>query len=399
MNAKPLLSIVVPTKNRYYYLEFFVNYFHSIQSDEIELIIQDNSDLGTNTGFILFLDTIDDPRISYAYTSDDISVVENCDFGIARSKGEYVTLIGDDDIFSKHLLDYVEVCKNNSVDAILPIKGIYTWPDVQPRFYKNNLSGQFRVANFSGKSKQKNVISIQKKVLKLGGTDILDLPRVYHGIVKSSLLNKVYADSGSFFPGPSPDMANAIALCKYVTNYIVLDVPLIVSGHSVTSAGGQGAQGQHYGDISKIKHLPKDTAANWNSKVPFYWSGNTIYAESVIQALKRMKMEHYLKDFDFEYLYASCYVFDPKFKIQISNTISSQYRGNSILKRLMISFYIMKVWSKRIAFHLNNNLSLLLPGLFKQKNTLFQKNNIFDVAILNDELIDRLIEKRNFFKL
>ena len=40
---KTILSIVVPTKNRFYYLEFLVKYFNSINSNEIELIIHDNS--------------------------------------------------------------------------------------------------------------------------------------------------------------------------------------------------------------------------------------------------------------------------------------------------------------------------------------------------------------------
>jgi glycosyltransferase involved in cell wall biosynthesis len=164
----PLLSIVVPTKNRHFYLEFFVRYFHSINSEKIELVIQDNSDLGTNEDFIAFLKTIKDNRILYTYTNENLSVVENCDHAIANSKGEFVTLIGDDDIFSKHLIDYVEICKAKSIDALLPVKGTYTWPDVQPRFYKKNLSGIFRITNFSGKSKKLDVNSIQKKVLKLG---------------------------------------------------------------------------------------------------------------------------------------------------------------------------------------------------------------------------------------
>lgn len=385
----PLLSIVVPTKNRHFYLEFFVRYFHSINSDKIELIIQDNSNPGSNHDFIAFLKSINDKRISYSYTSEDLSVVENCDHAIASSKGEFVTLIGDDDIFSKHLIDYVEICKAKSIDALLPVKGTYTWPDVQPRFYKKNLSGIFRITNFSGKSKRLDVNSIQKKVLKLGGTDILDLPRVYHGVIKSSVLKQVFADSGSYFPGPSPDMANAIALCKYVKNYITLDVPVIISGHSVTSAGGQGAQGQHYGDISKIKHLPKDTAANWNHKVPFYWSGNTIYADSVIQALKRMDMSQHLRLLNFDYLYASCLVFDPIFKEQVKKVMNEQNYSILSFRRFRTFLFFIFIWIKRIIFHLRHNLILLLPNFFKQKNTQFQMNNILDVAVLNDELISK----------
>ena len=40
----PLLSIVVPTKNRYYYLLKLIELVESIGSPELELVIQDNSD-------------------------------------------------------------------------------------------------------------------------------------------------------------------------------------------------------------------------------------------------------------------------------------------------------------------------------------------------------------------
>jgi glycosyltransferase involved in cell wall biosynthesis len=389
----PLLSIVVPTKNRHYYLEFLVRYFHSIDSDKIELIIQDNSDPKSNSEFISFINEINDLRISYSYIIEELSVVENCDRAIANARGEYVTLIGDDDIFSKHLIEFVEICKNKSIDAILPIKGSYKWPDVQPRLYKNKLSGVFRLTHFSGRSKKIEVNSILERVLELGGTKILNLPRVYHGVIKKYILEQIFEESGSYFPGPSPDMANAIALCKFIKNYITIDIPLVISGNSISSAGGQGSQGQHFGEISKIKHLPKDTASNWSSKVPFYWSGKTIYAESVIQALKRMKMSNHLEKINFEYLYASCIVFDTNYRDRVRN-VMKQFNLNFINFKLQkIYYYFILIWINRILFHLRNNLILLLPDVLKQKNKIFKKQNILEVAILNDELIEKKFHK------
>ena len=391
----PLLSIVVPTKNRYYYLNFLVQYFHSIDSDKIELIIQDNSDSETDPEFLEFLDTINDHRIKYFYSSLELSQAENCDQAILKASGEYITLLGDDDIFSKHLIEFIEICKNKSVDAILPIKGTYTWPDVQPRFYKNNLSGIYRLSNFSGKQHKVDVISQLVKVIAVGGTNILKLPRVYHGVIKRTILEQIFEESGSYFPGPSPDMANAIALCKYPISYISVDIPLIISGQSISSAGGKGAQGQHFGEIDKIRQLPKNTAANWTNKVPFYWSGNTIYAESVVKALKRMNMAEFLLKFNYEYLYATCLVFDRNYSERVKKIIDQQNPGSLNLRRLRIKFYFILIWLKRILFHLNNNLILVMPDFFKQNNTVFQLKNILEVATINDELIKK---KLNYLK-
>ena len=44
MNNRKLLSIVVPTKDRYKYLKYLIELIASFNSDEVELVIQDNSE-------------------------------------------------------------------------------------------------------------------------------------------------------------------------------------------------------------------------------------------------------------------------------------------------------------------------------------------------------------------
>ena len=129
-------------------------------------------------------------------------------------------------------------------------------------------------------------------------------------------------------------------------------MPLIISGHSILSTGGQGAQGQHFGEIAKIKHLPKNTASNWTKEVPFYWSTYTIYAESVIQALKRMGMQKKLKKFNFEYLMACCLVFDTNYRDRARQV----YQRKSVLYKGMIYYYFILIWIKRLFFHLKINM-------------------------------------------
>jgi hypothetical protein len=184
-------------------------------------------------------------------------------------------------------------------------------------------------------------------------------------------------------------MANAIASCKYAINYISIDIPFIISGQSISSAGGQGAQGQHFGEISKIKQLPKDTAAVWTPEIPYYWSGYTIYSESVIKSLKRMNMSEYLKEFNYEYLYAACLVFDTNYKERVNNVIKQQNYCFLGFKRSKILYYIIVIWIKRIFLHLKNNLVLVLPDFLNRKNTIFHQKNILEVAIINDGLIER----------
>ena len=384
------LSVVVPTKNRHYYLKYLINYFKLINSDKIELIIYDNSDSVLREEFILFLNKVNDKRINYYEDDNEMSQTENCDMAVSKAKGEYITLLGDDDIFSKHILEYIDEWRLNKVDVVLPIKGVYFWPDVKPRLYGNKQSGMFKLGLFSNKIKKIESKKVLAKVINRGGSKILNLPRIYHGIVSKELLDKIYLDIGTYFPGPSPDIANAIALSKYSKNYIIIDLPLIISGQSKLSAGGKGAAGNHYGEISKIKQLPKNAAKEWSKKVPFYWSGETIYAESTLKALEKMNMKRAIEHFNYEYLYASCLVFDIRYKYRIIKCISKYM---TLFNRIKILYYFILIWVERLFFHLKNNLVLLLPKSKKLQNRVFYENNTFDIAIINDSLI-----KDNFNK-
>ncbi len=386
---KVILSIVVPTKNRYCYLEFLVKYFHSISSSEIELVLHDNSDLGANKDFINFLGSINDPRIRYYYQEESLSQPENCDYAVSKALGEYVTMLGDDDTFSKYLIEYVKQWSRNEIDAILPVKGIYIWPDVKPRLYKDSLSGVFRTSTITGDVNYISPITLPEKVMKTGGTQIMNLPRVYHGIVRKNILDQVYQESGSYFPGPSPDMANAIALCKYVKKFITIDIPLIISGQGSLSAGGKGSIGRHFGEISKVDQLPKDTSINWTKGVPFYWSGNTIYAESALKSLKKMNMEEFISKFNYEYLYATCLAFDTNYKKHIKNAIEIQKKKQG-LKIYMIYYYFIKIWCHRIYHHLKSNKLLLLSWLADREAILMKCMNTLEVTKFNDNYIKKI---------
>ena len=388
MKMKIELSVVVPTKNRHYYLKYLINYFKLINSDKIELIIYDNSDSVLREEFILFLNKVNDKRINYYEDDNEMSQTENCDMAVSKAKGEYITLLGDDDIFSKHILEYINEWRLNKVDVVLPIKGVYFWPDIKSRLYGDKQSGRFKVGQFTNKIEKIQTKNILNRVLKKGGSEILNLPRIYHGIVSKELLDKIYLAIGTYFPGPSPDIANAIALSKYSKNYIIIDLPLIISGQSKLSAGGKGAAGNHYDEISKVKQLPKNSAEIWSEKIPFYWSGKTIYAESTLKALEKMNMKQAIDHFNYEYLYASCLVFDIRYKDRIIKCISEHIK---LFNRIKILYYFILIWVDRLFFHLKNNLVLLFPKSKKFQNRVFYENNTFDIAIINDSLI-----KNNF---
>ncbi len=309
----PVLSIVVPTKNRYFYLENFVNSFVAFESYGIELVIQDNSDI-QSTEFLAYLNETNDKRIKYNYTPGWLSVVENCELGIDAASGEYVCMLGDDDgMLFKVSLDVIKYSIKNRYDAIIVNKAEYYWPDTSHAVWKDLLAGNVFYKQYSYQARRISVTNELSVVLKEGAASSLrSLPRVYHGFIKKETLDKLKSISGSYFPGPSPDMANAIGLSRVVESLVEIDVPAVISGHSKKSGGGMGAEKKHHGRIEDQSFLPKDTSKLWSNKIPKFWSGSTIYAESAKEALLRTNSSSELK-LNYTYLWAYCLVFESKY--------------------------------------------------------------------------------------
>ncbi len=125
---EPLLSIIVPTKNRYEYLKQCISTVQSIDGGSIELIIQDNSD--NNKEILEFISFIDYKNLKYFYTKEHISVIENCDLAMLNSTGRFVCMLGDDDTVTSKIVDVVKWLELKGIESCLGTIVRYNWPDL-----------------------------------------------------------------------------------------------------------------------------------------------------------------------------------------------------------------------------------------------------------------------------
>ncbi|MDA7731693.1 hypothetical protein N8867_05855, partial [Flavobacteriaceae bacterium] len=73
-----------------------------------------------------------------------------------------------------------------------------------------------RFPKYSG---AKFFINSQEELLKVansGGVNMFNLPSVYHGLVKRTVLMSIFSKYDTCFPGPSPDMANGVAVANEI---------------------------------------------------------------------------------------------------------------------------------------------------------------------------------------
>ena len=302
MEMKPLVSVVIPTYNRYKYLPECIEATRSIDSDELEIVIQDNST--DNTEFLNYINNLNDKRVKYFYNPNHVSVGDNCDMGIDNATGDYICMLGDDDTVCSNILKAARYLKDNNIECCCsPIPGFY-WPDMNSMYRGKKVSNFFLRHKATGEIHYVNTKDVVKRHACKGGMSD-DMPRVYHELVSKDCLTRVKEKTGTYFPGPSPDMANGVAVCLESKSTVYLSDYLIVSGYGGASSRGQSNRNEHYGKIQDMWWLPKDTREKWDKDIPPYFSGETIFAQSAIQSLNAMGANTDEYKFDYSGLYAS----------------------------------------------------------------------------------------------
>ena len=216
-------------------------------------------------------------------------------------------MLGDDDTMCNSMLKAVEFCEEHNIDACcFQIPG-FNWPDMT--FEGKGISR--KEANFFIRDKADgSVYAIDSKkeleiAVREGGWLYLTMPRVYHEIVSKECLNRIYDKVHTYFPGPSPDIANSVCVCLESRKTVYINDYLIVSGYGHESATGQGNRGEHFGDLKEKAWLPNDIIEKWNPKIPAIFSAETIWAQSITQALAAYGANEYLKRFSYSCLYAA----------------------------------------------------------------------------------------------
>lgn len=291
MSSQPLLSIVIPTKDRYDTLIPVVDSFlNHIVGNDYEIVIQDNS--GDNSRWLQYTQTRQDEKIRYFYDALPVPIKDNVNRAFDNSGGEYWILIGDDDFVSPYILDVVKMMKEKGIESLKYICGRYYWKG--SKFYKDNLPHYQEYAFWMPKQisthlEQKNAKIGLKKTLLNGAINYDNLPRVYHGITKNTVLRKIKEISGEYVTGSSPDFSLCIATCFIVDTYWFVHFPVSVAGACPQSAQGLGINKKHYAVIDNIPFLPTNIKEVWNKNIPMYWTPNTIYAQTAYETLNAFK--------------------------------------------------------------------------------------------------------------
>ena len=366
-----LLSIVVPTKDRYPYLKKLIELIKSFNSNEIELVIQDNTD--DNREILEFINAINFHNLNYNYTQGQIPISQNADNAILNSCGEYVCFIGDDDGVTRHIVDCVKWMKSNDIAILRSQYSLYKWPSyINGRVMK--LASTISYTQCSGEWHKIDTKEALKNTLNDGARTLKNMPKVYNGIVSRKALDRIYEKTGSFFPGPSPDMANAVALCLVESSYVYLDFPIIIGGQCASVGGGSRQVKGGFKKLSDVPFLPSNIEEIWNPKLPKIWSAETIWPESAIEALDKMGRADLISEVKIDIIHAFFSINRPDLSYMAFELTDNAPRLKALIRKMKRSTYFQAI-KDSLNYVINNKTAEGLT-IHRGVNNIIEAENV-----------------------
>ncbi len=308
-----LLSIVIPTRNRQYYALQSVKQIYNVTDDRVQIVIRDNSD---DDSLKAMLDNEHfNSRVKYDYIEKRIPGVDNYAGGIAASDGEYICCIGDDDGVLRCIVDLVEWAKKNQIPVIKPgVQASYIWPGTSTEFPTGCLTLQ-------SCDSSSFTVNPQQELIGFLESGCLDLPnallvKAYHGIVRKDMFDYIYNKTGRYCGGLSPDIYLSISLSLNISSLLCINMPMTIFGACRQSTTGDSINKTN---VSKLEDAPHFIGQpyTWSDKVPRFYCGTNIWADSAMHALDEMGAEDYKKRYSIVKLTAECLLCYPEYKTEI----------------------------------------------------------------------------------
>jgi glycosyltransferase involved in cell wall biosynthesis len=229
----PLLSIVIPTRERGEFLASAVRSALACPDPGIEVVVSDN-DSADGTGSIV--SAIQDKRLVYVNTGTRVPMHDNFEFALQKSRGRYLTYIGDDDaVLPGRLAHLLALLREEEPEVVNWQAPNYVWPGgangadglltLKPQHRRG---GQTRVAS---RELLQGMAGGSKSSFRIGGA------KIYHGCVARRVVDRVIARTGRYFLVPWPDVGAAIANLFVTDSILMLGTPCTLGGESRASNG------------------------------------------------------------------------------------------------------------------------------------------------------------------
>jgi Glycosyl transferase family 2 len=291
MHSRPLISILVATRNRQQYAAALVSDILSWADARLEVIVEDNSD---DDGLSELLGAaLSSGGLHYRYNNQAVSSIDNFNNTIAQSSGEFVCLVGDDDGVNPAIVEVAAWALKHGIDCVTGnVRQEYIWPVASQQ--RAVSTGELSHPMYSGHYSYADLSACRRGLAERGGTRYLELPfpRLYHGLVRRSLLERVKEKTGQYLGGLSPDIYSAVALSALSQATLHIDYPLTIPG--VCPASTTATEGKGAAQSTDVRHAPHFRSREWyqfSDRIPPVYCVDAIWADSALAAMTDMGMK------------------------------------------------------------------------------------------------------------
>jgi glycosyltransferase involved in cell wall biosynthesis len=226
---RPVLSLIIPTRERAGTLVHTLATALEQRSDDYEVVVSDNAS-ADNTRQVV--ESFDDPRIRYINTASRLSMCGNYEFAVEHARGDYVLIIGDDDAVIPGKLDFLLEKLREAPEPL-----IHTWP---LHIYDWPVSGAPARLTYRAGTGAPYEIDLRARArfaMTMGGWKYYELPSPYHSAVPRSILDALRQRTGKIFHSTQPDVFTAMAIPAFAERAINLNQPISFNGRSARSNG------------------------------------------------------------------------------------------------------------------------------------------------------------------
>jgi glycosyltransferase involved in cell wall biosynthesis len=201
--SAPLISVVVPTRERAGKLRYTLQTVLSQPGDDFEVIVSDNASADETQTVVA---EIRDPRLRYSRTESRLSMCDNWELAYGKTTGRYVIYIGDDDALTVGAL-----ANARSLIDEVP-SPVYFWESDIYRWPGSGYSAACVYRPEPADTRRVSLAEMARFSFRWGGLRYQRLPLLYHSLVERSVLESIRNSTGRLFHSTQPDVFLAFSI-------------------------------------------------------------------------------------------------------------------------------------------------------------------------------------------
>jgi hypothetical protein len=255
--SHPRYTVIIPTRNRSEYLEAAILTALGQESDDFELVVSDNH---SEDGTAEMLSALKDRRLRVIRPPRPLAMVQHFEWVLRQAKGEWITVIGDDDGLMPFFFEYADALTRgpaSDFDAIYGPKPSYQWPGLETLYGRNVI----RYDAHSGRETELSSEVMDR--VSYGDDSYFGHAQFYTGtLFRRSLLERIRARQaeGRIYHSFTPDASSVVATLLNTDKILKVGLPFAWGGSSPKSTGAQATRAQRHADgpteiFEDFKHL------------------------------------------------------------------------------------------------------------------------------------------------